>query len=127
MMGTPEGSTESGFMEKPRIEPATPGLRDTFFFFVLAVFLGCTSTGRVGLCFLWIYVQELPKAQPAVVLVLKSQEEVNSVSLLGTICLENTQQESVSEDDCPSVCLFDMLSPPKPDEIEPDFLCELLT
>ena len=35
-----------------------------------AVFLGCTSTGRVGLCFLWFYVQELPKAQPAVVLVL---------------------------------------------------------
>ena len=24
--GTPEGSTESGFMEKPGIEPATPGL-----------------------------------------------------------------------------------------------------
>ena len=37
----------------------------------VAVFLGCTSTGRVGLCFLWFYVQELPKAQPAVVLVLK--------------------------------------------------------
>ena len=36
----------------------------------VAVFLGCTSTGRVGLCFLWFYVQELPKAQPAVVLVL---------------------------------------------------------
>ena len=25
----------------------------------------------MGLCFLWLYVQELPKAQPAVVLVLK--------------------------------------------------------
>ena len=25
--GTPEGSTESGFMEKPGIEPATPGLQ----------------------------------------------------------------------------------------------------
>ena len=37
----------------------------------MAVFLGCTSTGRVGLCFLWFYVQELPKAQPTVVLVLK--------------------------------------------------------
>ena len=24
---TPEGSTESGFMEKPGIEPATPGLQ----------------------------------------------------------------------------------------------------
>ena len=37
----------------------------------MAVFLGCTSAGRVGLLFLWFYVQELPKAQPAVVLVLK--------------------------------------------------------
>ena len=27
MTGTPEGSTESGFMEKPGIEPATPGLQ----------------------------------------------------------------------------------------------------
>ena len=26
MTGTPEGSTNSGFMEKPGIEPATPGL-----------------------------------------------------------------------------------------------------
>ena len=35
------------------------------------MFLGCTSTGRVGLCFLWFFVQELQKAQPVVVLVLK--------------------------------------------------------
>ena len=27
MTGTPEGSTESCFMEKPGIEPATPGLQ----------------------------------------------------------------------------------------------------
>ena len=27
MTGTPEGSTESGFMEMPGIEPATPGLQ----------------------------------------------------------------------------------------------------
>ena len=32
----------------------------------VAVFLGCTSTGFMVL---WFYVQELPKAQPAVVLV----------------------------------------------------------
>ena len=37
----------------------------------VAVFLGCTSTGHVGLCFLWFYAQELSKAQPAVILVLK--------------------------------------------------------
>ena len=28
LTGTPEGSTKSGFMEKPGIEPATPGLQD---------------------------------------------------------------------------------------------------
>ena len=28
MTGTPKGSTESGFMEKLGIEPATPGLQD---------------------------------------------------------------------------------------------------
>ena len=28
MMGTLEGSTESGFMEKQGIEPRTPGLQD---------------------------------------------------------------------------------------------------
>ena len=27
MTGTPEGSTESGSMEEPGIEPATPGLQ----------------------------------------------------------------------------------------------------
>ena len=27
MTGTPEGSIESGFMEKPGIEPVTPGLQ----------------------------------------------------------------------------------------------------
>ena len=27
MTGTPEGSTESDFMEKPGIEPVTPGLQ----------------------------------------------------------------------------------------------------
>ena len=41
------------------------------FAFFVAVFLGCTSTGRVGLCFLWFFVRELLKAQPAVVLVFK--------------------------------------------------------
>ena len=86
MTGAPECSPKvvlCGFMEKPGIEPATPGLQgialihyttgaslcDVSIF--VAVFLGCTSTGRVGLCFLWFYVQELPKAQLAVVLVLK--------------------------------------------------------
>ena len=37
----------------------------------MAVFLGCTSTGQVGLCLLWFFVQELLEALPAVVLVLK--------------------------------------------------------
>ena len=50
--------------EKPGIEPATHSV-------FLAVFLGRTSTGWESLCFLLFYVQELLKAQPAVVLVLK--------------------------------------------------------
>ena len=45
-------------------------LMSSFYIFV-DVFLGCTSTCRVGLCFLWFCVQELPKAQLAVILVLK--------------------------------------------------------
>ena len=72
MTGTPEGSTESGFMEKPGIEPQKKWCSTKSNYVFVTVFLGCTSTGRVGLCFLWFYVQELPKAQPAVVLVLKS-------------------------------------------------------
>ena len=48
MTRTPEGSTESGFMEKPGIEPATPGLQGialihrgfSFFFFFLWLFYG---------------------------------------------------------------------------------------
>ena len=35
------------------------------------MFLGCTSSVRWVNVFLWFYVQEHPKAQPAVVLVLK--------------------------------------------------------
>ena len=56
-MGNPKGLTKSGSGELGII--------------VCGVFLGCTSTGRVGLCFLWFFVQELLEAQPAVVLVLK--------------------------------------------------------
>ena len=59
MTGTPEVSTESGFMEKPGIEPATPGLQGIalihyttgasrlipFFFFFFFFFCGF-SMGR---------------------------------------------------------------------------------
>ena len=41
------------------------------FVLFVAVFLGCTSTGRVGLWVLLFSVQEHPKAQPAVALILK--------------------------------------------------------
>ena len=47
-------------------------------FVFVAVFLGCTSTGRVGLCVLWFNVQELLKAQPAVVLILKHLRRRNN-------------------------------------------------
>ena len=65
--GTPEDSTGSGSGFKAS-QKTGQRLKDILF---VAVFLGCTSTGRVGLWFLWFYVQEHPKAQPAVVLVLK--------------------------------------------------------
>ena len=45
--------------------------RTKLFILFVAVFLGYTSTGRMDLRFLWFYVQELPKAQQTVVLVLK--------------------------------------------------------
>ena len=44
----------------------------------VAVFLGCTSIGRLGLCFLWFYIQELLKVQPAVVLVLRGLRRQDS-------------------------------------------------
>ena len=47
MTGTPEGSTKSGFMEKPGIEPATPGLQGKNF---LWLFHGLKPVlGREGL------------------------------------------------------------------------------
>ena len=73
-----DAGSEPTYVEKKSIPPGVPRFFALTHFagFVMkcvfvAVFLGCTSTGRVGLCFLWFYVQELPKAQPAVVLVLK--------------------------------------------------------
>ena len=46
MTGTPEGQTESGFMEKPGIEPATPGLQ--------GIALIHYTTGA-SLNFLWLF------------------------------------------------------------------------
>ena len=43
MTGTPEGSTESGFMEKPGIEPATPGLQG------IALIHYTTGAGSLGI------------------------------------------------------------------------------
>ena len=51
MTGTPEGSIKSGFMEKPGIEPATPGLQGIalipYTFFV--AFLGINQFHLAGL------------------------------------------------------------------------------
>ena len=77
MTGTPEGSTESGFMEKPGIEPATPGLQGIALIHYttgasLKTFCGCpwveTSTaGRVyDLCV--YYMTGAPEGSPKVVL-----------------------------------------------------------
>ena len=85
MTGFPEGSTESGFMEKPGIEPSTPGLQDIDLsptprrLVFWSLFCGfskkktycvafpwvVTSTGPRGfmIC-VFIILRELPKAQP---------------------------------------------------------------
>ena len=55
------------FYGEARNRTCDPGLQAVF----VAVFLSWTSTGRVSFWFLWFYVQELPKAQLSVVLVLK--------------------------------------------------------
>ena len=76
MTGNPEGSTESGFMEKPGIEPATPGLQGIALIhytkkkklFVAFPWVE-TSTGPGGfMSCVFIIWRELPKAQPKVVL-----------------------------------------------------------
>ena len=43
MTGTPKGSTESGFMEKPGFEPATPGLQGIALIHYTTGFLQCIS------------------------------------------------------------------------------------
>ena len=64
MTGTPEGSTESGFMEKPGIEPATPGLQGIALIHyttaashqnkLFVVFLGINQFRQVGLRFVLV-------------------------------------------------------------------------
>ena len=51
MTGTPKGSTESGFMEKPGIEPATPGLQGI----VLIHYTMGASHGGFSKNFLWLF------------------------------------------------------------------------
>ena len=67
--GAPDCQAQLAFFLGLKYDPTDKENYSLYLF--VAMFLGCTSTGRVGLCFLWFYVQELPKAQPAVVLVLK--------------------------------------------------------
>ena len=47
MTGTPEGSTESGLMEKPGIEPATPGLQG-----IALIHYTTGASLDIGLCYL---------------------------------------------------------------------------
>ena len=51
MTGTPKGSTESGFMEKPGIEPATPGLQGI----ALIHYTMGASHGGFSKNFLWLF------------------------------------------------------------------------
>ena len=69
MTGTPKGSTKSGFMMKPEIEPVTPGLQDiglspTPF----CGFPGFNQFCWVGLRFVLVFITGTPKGSPKVVL-----------------------------------------------------------
>ena len=52
MTGTPEGSTESGFMEKPGIEPATPGLQGIA---LIHYTTGASRFRKLKKNFLWLF------------------------------------------------------------------------
>ena len=72
MTGTPEGSTESGFMEKLGIELATPGLQDKKSFCGFSMGSHQYWAGRVyDMCV--YYMTGAPKGSPKVVL-WRSQE-----------------------------------------------------
>ena len=81
MTGTPEGSTKSGFMEKPAIEPATPGLQGiALIHYTTGAYMGQKKktfcgfsmgsnqywAGRVYVCV--YYMTGAPKGSPKVVL-----------------------------------------------------------
>ena len=76
MAGTPEGSTESGFMEKPGIEPATPGLQDIALIhyttgyspLFLWLSLGRNQYRREGYDLFVYYMTGAPEGSPKVVL-----------------------------------------------------------
>ena len=53
MTGTPEGSTKSGFMEKPGIEPATPSLQGT-------VLIHYTTGASLFVAFPWVVTSTGP-------------------------------------------------------------------
>ena len=58
MMGTPKGSTESGFMEKPGFEPATPGLQGIALFHYTT---GASQLSLFGVLHLsWSSFDEIP-------------------------------------------------------------------
>ena len=67
MTGTPEGSTESGFMDGPGIEPATPGLQGIalihyttgayiFCAFYVCTLTNCTQTWQTSIEFWPLYL-----------------------------------------------------------------------
>ena len=80
MTGTPEGPTESGFMEKLGIEPATPGLQDIGFspyttaasllnyHKLVVAFLGSNQFRQVVLRFVCWITTGTPKGSAKVVL-----------------------------------------------------------
>ena len=62
MTGTPEGSTESGFMEKPGIESATPGLQGiALIHYTTGASLLSTKKNKLFVAFPWVETRTGPR------------------------------------------------------------------
>ena len=55
MTGTPEGSTKSDFMEKPGIEPATPGFQGIVFVLRLVTAVRGVPDGKIKVRRGWVW------------------------------------------------------------------------
>ena len=105
MTGTSEGSTENGFMEKPGIEPATPGLQGiALIHYTTGVFPSKTFCGFPGCKPVlpgWFkicvgFITGTPKGSPKVVFMEKPGIEPATTGLQGIALIHYTTGASPS-------------------------------